>query len=81
MTDSDVKIVDTQHGNVVLAKAIARAKCAEQARDDERWMRLRLESVVKRHLELQRQLQQLQNRRTDEHHLISSDYVTNMGVV
>ena len=81
MTDSSVKSVDSKQSDVVLARAIARAECAEHARDNERWMRLRLESAVKRHLELQKQLQQLQNRRRDEHHLISSDYVTNMGNV
>lgn len=69
----------TRRNEVSLIEAIARAERAEQDRDQERWMRLRLESAVKRHLELQKQLQQLQNRRIDKHHIVSSDYVANVG--
>lgn len=83
MITSDVRTVSsgiiTQHKEVSLMEAFARAERAEQGRDIERWMRLRLESAVKRHLELQKQLQQLQNRRIDKHHIVISDYVANVG--
>lgn len=62
-----------------LADASERAQRAEQERDIERSMRVRLEKAVTMHLRLTKQLEELREQtkilHNDEYHLVSSDYI------